>query len=125
MYLAIDTDTPDLEYDEIVTLEGVEYLFSFYWSARESRWYLSLYDQDENPLALWIAIVISTTAPGGLRNLLRRFVDPRLPAGLLYCYDASGQDTDIVLSSDLGERVPLIYITSDDPDLVGINIRAA
>lgn len=109
MYLLIKNSPKALYYDEVVTLEGVEYLFEFLWSAREACWYMNLYDQDQHPIALLIRLVINW-------RLLRRFTDPRLPPGLLFCVDLTGNGQDIAASGDFGTRVVLVYITSDDPD---------
>lgn len=112
MFLTIDADASDLYYDQITQLEGVEYLLTFAWSARESCWYLDVGDQDGNPLASGVKLVVSWP-------LLRRFNDDRLPPGFLYCVDMTGNGMDIEVPEDLGSRVLLTYITSDDPVLTG------
>ena len=114
--LIISVDSTNLYYDELVTLENREYLFEFFWSTRESCWYLSLYDQDNNPIALWIRVVV--TWP-----LLRRFAGSDIPPGLLMAVDQSGMNEDAQVPTDLGSRVILTYTTSDDPSLVGVDIR--
>ena len=108
--IPVDPDTTALYYDQIVPLEGIEYLFTFLWSDRESCWYLSIGDQDGNPIAYGIRLVVNWP-------LLRRFTDSRLPPGLLVATDTSLQGADIAASSDLGSRVLLMYMTSDDPNL--------
>jgi hypothetical protein len=108
----IDTDTTDLLYSEEIQLEGLTYTFRFLWSVRESAWYLDISDQGGNMLAPWVRLVIGVP-------LLRRFVDPRLPPGMLFCADLTGMDRDIEVPSDLGTRVPLSYLTSDDVLLGG------
>ncbi len=111
-YFTLDTDPTSLYYDQTTQLDGREYLMVFQWATREACWYLGLYDQNETPIALGIRLVVSWP-------LLRRFAtDPRLPPGVLFCADLTGQNADIVEPTDLGSRVLLTYITSDDPDLV-------
>jgi hypothetical protein len=110
MYQLIDTATDSTYWDQSVTLEGIEYLFEFFWSDRETCYYLNIYDQDENPIALLIRLVIDW-------RILRRFSDPRLPPGILALSDTSGAGADIGARSDLGARVILFYVTSDDPDV--------
>ena len=105
--LDVSLDPTVLAYDQLTQLEGVEYLLSFFWSARESAWYLSLYDQDENPIALSIKLVLGT-------SLLAKFIDMRLPPGALMCYDTSGSGVDIASPGDLGTRIELDYFTSDE-----------
>lgn len=109
-HLVIDNDTTDLYYDQTVGLEGLEYLMRFTWMNRTSQWLLDIYDQDENPLASGIALVVGW-------SLLRRFKDSRLPPGVLMCVDVTGQNNEISVPGDLGDRVLLMYITSDDPTL--------
>lgn len=108
MIATIDTDSSSLFYEQITQLDGREYLFRFLWCDRESAWYLYIYDQGNNPLALSIRLVV-------LSPLLRRFVDPRLPPGLLFCQDMTGQGKDIETADDLGTRVLLAY--ADEAEL--------
>lgn len=110
--LIIDVDPTSTYYDELVQLEGLEYLFEFVWSDRDGSWALNIYDQDENQIAVGIKLLLD--AP-----LLRRFQDSRLPPGLLFCNDLSGTGQDMTKASDLGVNVELVYVTSDDSSLTG------
>ena len=111
MYTIIDTDPTLTAFDQIVPLDGREYLLEFFWSEREECWYMHVSDQDGSPLAQLVRLVVDWP-------ILRRFrTDPRMPPGLLFCPDLSGAGADIAARTDLGERVPLVYITADDPDL--------
>ena len=109
-YLIFDNDTADLDYEQVTQLEGVEYLFRFLWSDRESAWYMDLSDQDQDPIAQFVRITVGWP-------LLRRFRDPRLPPGMLIAIDTTGDNEDVAVPSDLGARVLLFYVTSDDEDL--------
>lgn len=112
-YLVIDTTTAATStyFDQLTQLDGVQYLLNFWWSDRESAWYLGIYDQDENPLALGVRLNVSWL-------LLRRFTNTALPPGALFCLDTSGTDTDIAVPSDLGQRVLFMYVTADDVAVV-------
>lgn len=111
MIIQIDTNTDVLYYDQLVQLEGTEYLFQFLWADRESAWYLNIYDNDGNPIALCIKLVVNWP-------LLRRFkTSTTIPPGTLWLGDLSGQGLDIQTSDELGARCPLFYVTSDDTDL--------
>jgi hypothetical protein len=113
-FLLIERSSDALVWQAIVPLEGVEYLFSFYWSTRESILYLSIYNQNEEPLALWMALLVNV-AP------LRRFrSSPLIPPGVLIVSDTTGQGREIAAPEEFGERVILGYITSDDPALEGV-----
>jgi len=110
--IELPVDTTTTANEEILQLEGVEYLFRFYWLDRSSVWVLNIYDQDENELALGLRLVVNV-------SLFGRFQDTRLPPGMLLCSDLSGADEDPRVITDLGTRVILAYITSDDPVLSG------
>lgn len=101
------SDGSVLKWDQSVQLEDFIYLFRFIWSKRENCYYLNIYDQDENPIALFIRLVCGV-------DLLRKFKDPRLPKGLLQVSDLAGTNLDLSVPSDLNGNYPLTYITSDD-----------
>jgi hypothetical protein len=116
-YLVIDTDAAatDKRFEQTTQLDGLEYLLTFQWSDRESCWYLDVEDQDGNPLCELVKLVVSWP-------LLRRFrTNQAVPQGVLACCDMSAptpdQAADIVSPEELGQRVLLMYITADDPDL--------
>lgn len=114
--LTIDTFTNERDFSEFVPLEGREFLFRIYWADREACFYLNIADQDETPLATGIKLVVGWP-------LLRRFVDARLPPGLFMCVDMSGAGAEIATPLELGYRVPLLYVTSDDVSIAGRNLR--
>jgi hypothetical protein len=109
-YQFIPTDSSSLFFEQQTQLEGLQYILRFWWSNREGCYYLGIYDQGANAIATGIKLVVSWP-------LLRRFQDPRLPAGVLGCVDMTGMGEDIAVPTDLGDRVKLFYITSDDPSL--------
>ncbi len=115
-FLLIPRSSDALAWRAIIPLEGTEYLFQFYWSTRESIWYLSIYNQNEEPIALWMAILVNV-AP------LRRFrASPAIPPGVLIVADTSGTGADMTAPEEFGERVILGYITSDDTALEGVSL---
>lgn len=97
----------DLLYTQTTQFEGVEYQLRFWWSDRESCWYVDFNDQGGNPIAPFIRLVMGA-------SLLRRFTDPRLPPGMLFLVDLTNTGTDIEIPGDLGTRCELAYLTSDD-----------
>jgi hypothetical protein len=114
--LIIDRYSDALAWDAIVPLEGVEYLLSFFWSDRESRWYLSIYNQDNDPLALWMCLNVGAFP-------LRRFrAQANIPPGAFVVIDTSGEDAETSAPEDFGSRVLLAYITSDDERIAGRSI---
>jgi hypothetical protein len=88
-------------YERVVELDGREYVLRFDWSARDESWYLSIYDQDEEPLALSLRMLTG-------HPILKGQTDPRLPPGQLFVVDTTGSDADPALGN-FGAEVALVY----------------
>ncbi len=116
-YFTIDPPAGgSLSWDAIYPLEGVEYLLRFYWSTRNSKWYMSIFNQNNEPIALWMALNVSVA-------LLRRSrANTNIPPGVFLVVDTTLQGKEILVPTDFGERVILTYITSDDPSLAGVSL---
>lgn len=99
----INTSTELSSYTQRTILDGREYLLTFQWNQREEKWYLSIADQDGDPLGQGIKVVANFP-------LNRALTDIRSPPGILYAMDRTGQGCDPLLR-ELGDRVLLIYIT--------------
>lgn len=90
------------------TLDGRDYLFEIDWNQRESRWYLSMFDQTGDPILQGKKVVAGW-------DLLRLVIDERRPPGRLYALDYSGTGTDPALDDvGLGKRVELVYADGDE-----------
>jgi len=89
-------------FSQRITLDGIEYLFQFAWNDREQRWYVSISDINDNPLAMGLKIVANVP-------LLRRFTNPSLPQGDLIACDLSNQFGEPPLYTELGVRVRMFY----------------
>lgn len=89
-----------------VELEGITYRLSFRWNDRPEQWVIDVLDGEGNALVQGVRGVIDVP-------LLQRF-GPRddLPPGWLMLLDSSGRGLDAALD-DLGSRVELYYLTSD------------
>jgi hypothetical protein len=83
-------------------LDGVNYGIETYYNTRAGAFFLNLLDEDGNILKAGIKVVVSFPLTGF------RDTDPRMPPGMLYAYDTSGQDLDPTLD-DFGTRVLLLY----------------
>lgn len=99
--VVIPVDSADPHYTLDVTLSGIAYRLSLDWNTRGGFWALGIYDQTGAPIVLGVKIVADW-------ELLARFANSRLPPGLLFCVDTSGQGLDPT-DSDLGTRVLLVY----------------
>lgn len=97
----IPTSQTEEVYQQVTILDGKEYVLKFDWSRREQEWYLSIFDQDENPIALSIKVVVNLP-------LLYRETNTSLPPGLLVAIDSARQGGDPGLD-DFGTRALLLY----------------
>jgi len=88
-------------------LDGVRYLLHFTWNQRESAWYVSIHDVNDDALASGAKIVANWFL------FLRRINPGVMPPGRLYVTDTTGGGVDPG-QRDLGERVKLIYVDAED-----------
>jgi hypothetical protein len=89
-----------------VPLDDTDFILSFWWNTRESRWYLSVAAADGTALVDGIPLVIDYP-------LLNRFGSASLPGGMLMAIDGSGKGLECG-RYDLGARVKLLFYTSDE-----------
>ncbi len=91
-------------YTQKTRFEGRDFILKFYYNERESRYYLGIYDEQEDPILVGLKIVANWP-------LLRHYgYEPRLPPGELMAIDLTGDGTPPTLD-ELGEgkRVELTY----------------
>lgn len=101
----LNTNADEDEWNALYELSGRTYFIRFFWDARDGYWYISLFDQDEQPIAQGIKLVPNV-------RLLRRFLDVRLPPGGLVLVDVTGAAT-APGRNDLGIRHRLDYWDGD------------
>lgn len=90
-------------------LDGRDYLLRFRYNERENRWYLSIYDEEEEPILLGLKIVANW-------RLLKPYkYDPNVPPGELIAVDMTGNGSPPGLD-ELGEgrRCELLYLTREE-----------
>lgn len=97
----------DPYYQQRTRLEGRDYVLSFAFNEREQRWYLTLADEAESPIATGIKLVANWP-------LLRPYrYDPRTPLGELTVSDISGDSSPpTLLELGEGKRCELLYWTA-------------
>lgn len=100
--LDTSTDPNTTAYEQFVDLEGRTFLLKFDYSSRDDSWYLSIYDQDEDPIVCGKRVRIGV-------SILRGEVDARLPDGILMAVDTT-EDHEEAGLEDLGARVKLVYL---------------
>ncbi len=98
-------------YDFATVLDGVSYVFSVYWNARDDAWYFDLLADDETPIRHGIKIALGSP-------LGRRSRSPLFPRGLLLAEDLSGEERDAGFD-DLGTRVVVYFLPLADLTLLG------
>ena len=107
---------PDVpNYSMAVTLDGVDYQFTFRFSERESCFYLDLYLTDGTPLCMGRKVVCAW-------SLFRDFrYDKRIPQGALVAVPVSGGSDEpaTILDDGTGElgegrRVQLLYFPASE-----------
>lgn len=106
--LVIPTPNDQPYYSQKVRLDGRDYLFHVAYNEREDRRYLSIHDEEDEPLVSGIKIIANWP-------LLRSYrFEPRLPPGELMAIDLTGDDSPPGLN-ELGEdrRVELNYFEAD------------
>lgn len=87
-------------YDFEITLDEIDFTFEFYWNERSGRWYMNIYDIDNNPLFTGICIVADW-------DLLTGKQVEGMPLGTLITVDTDGQGDPGLY--DLGKRVLITY----------------
>lgn len=102
--LPVTSDDPHFQF--LTRLEDVACRFEFLWNARDGYWQFALIGEDDGePYFGFLRVVL------GL-DLLERCQDPRRPPGGLVAIDTSNSSEEAG-EQDLGNRVVLYYVTSD------------
>ncbi len=107
-------------YDYTILLEDVLYRFVLKYRDRLDRWYMDIYDADDNALLLGKKLSVNTP-------LLEIYQIAGLPPGEIALIDLSGDGPECGFE-DLGVRCELVYILEseipDDPP-IEVTITAA
>lgn len=106
-YLNIPTDGGQKYFNLTVTLEGVDFLLTFYWSTRESCYRMTITDTSGDDLATGVKLVSGWP-------LLQKWATTGLPAGELIV-QSNGSDDGPAQLGQLGINAPwtLTYLPSD------------
>lgn len=94
-------------YKERIRLEGRDYILKFDWADREQRFYMSIMDQDENPLLMGVKIIPNW----GL--ISRHHFNLGLPPGELIALDLEQGGAPPTMT-DFGVRVRMFYYASTE-----------
>lgn len=102
--IQIDRNTPDQKFS--IDLEGTVYVFRVMWNSRTGRWTLSIYEEDETPIVLGVAVVSEL-------DLLAPYADSRLPPGQLFASDVTGKTREPT-DDNFGDSVLLLYVDAEE-----------
>lgn len=107
----------DPYYPMRVRLEGRDYILDFDYNQREERWYLSIADEEERPIATGIKLIANW-------SLLHPYrYDSRCPPGQLTVSDISGNGSPPTqLELGEGKRCELLYWTRAELDAIAAAI---
>lgn len=97
------------EYTFDTVLDDRAYTFRVYWNAcnaRDAAWFFDVYDEDAQPIAYGVKIVLGT-------NLARTYDHPLTRQGALVVIDRSGSNIDATFD-DLGTRIAVLHLTSTE-----------
>lgn len=100
--IVLPTSSTLLDYRETITLEGIDYIFHFRWSARADAWFLDLMDSDGAALFSGKKIVIGIPMFGQSRF-------SAVPAGELIFIDTTNRQVEPG-PYELGGRVLPVYV---------------
>lgn len=84
-----------------IDLQGTVYTLRYTFNTRMDKWTLDIRTEFEAPIVVGQPIISDWP-------IFERFRDTRLPPGILFAYDTSGQAIDPG-RFDLGNRVQMIY----------------
>lgn len=84
-----------------VPFDGIVYILEFYWNIRAQRFFLSVFDSQNDLIISGIPIVLNFPLFYQYKNL-------KLPKGLLYAADTTGKSI-LPKLEDFGTRVQLFY----------------
>lgn len=98
-------------YQQRTRLDGRDYVLSFSYNEREERWYLSIADEAEAPIATGIKLISNWPLLHPYRY------DPRTPPGQIGVADISGNGSPPTqLELGEGKRCELLYWTRAELD---------
>jgi hypothetical protein len=104
MIRRIRTSTKESNYEQVTSLDGVDFILRFLWNERDNHWFLTIRDAAGSDIITGIKLVADIPVGAHL-------TDERRPEGQIWTVDMTGAGVDPGLR-DLGERVILSYVDS-------------
>ena len=79
-------------YNFKISLSGVMYSVDLRYNVRMQRWVMNLLDASDNPLLMGIVML-------NKRDVIGQYVTLKLPPGILFCLDNTGNNLEATLGS--------------------------
>jgi hypothetical protein len=113
--IAIPTETTKPHWDQVTTLDGVDYQLAFRYNQRENVYYVIFADTLGNIINGGIKIVANWL-------LLQSVIDPNMPPGELFALSTGPNDDPPGYGEmGIGQRVVLYYIERADLQAAGLD----
>ena len=103
MALLLPFDSVDREYSVSCLIEDQRYIFDLNWNERDESWYMSMSDDDGNPILSGAKIVLYSNLIGFVSDMAT------IPEGAIVAIDTADSDEEAG-RYDLGDRVLVLYI---------------
>ena len=101
----ITLPTNESNFEQIMTLDGEDFIVWCLWNERDHHWYMTLRDSSGEDIVSGIKVV--SDAPFSVHCS-----DSRMPLGVLWIVDTTGSETDPALR-DFGTRTKLVYVDEE------------
>jgi len=102
----IPTDSTVSSFEEVVTLDSINYLLRIYWNTRDEAWYMDIFTPANDPIICGLKLVDNYDFSGC-------YVQSDVPPGMFLLYDDSNSGESCGRYG-LGNNYILIYISADD-----------
>jgi len=98
----IPIETNDASFKIRTKLGNTDYVLKIYWNERYERWHISIHDANELSILVGIPLNIDT-------NILARFRNPVLPAGIFMLYDTAEKHEEAGRDDLYNQKAVLLY----------------
>lgn len=105
MIYNVATSTDKSNYEQVVTLDGEDFIIRLLWNERANHWFMTLRDSAGTDIVTGFKVVADIP-------FAVHCVDERIPAGQLWIVDTTGAGADPGLR-EFGARVRLLYADED------------
>ena len=112
MPVTVPLDNTRAFFKQTSQLDGRDFILRFQFNQRLCRWYVGIYDNEDNPLVLGLRLSVNFPLARVARN-----TDPRFPQGGLLMIDLEAENNQLARDACfkcLGDRQILMYFEADE-----------